>query len=646
MAGELKSSLVTVGFDIDESSLRRTQQAVDKIEKKITDTTQTEAAKREDIAEKDSDKRKRHADDTAKRDRERRSTEFKEIEKHVVRMDALAERVVKIGSVVAGAFVGSQAFGAIANTANAFSRLSMESARSGASPLNINRLVYGLGQMGVDKGEARGQFDAFASYLQHNPGFRGILKGYVKNPNGDTAEIFSQLGNYFNSMPQNVALGTAGKIGIGSEDTVRALEKVAELQKQMGGYDKIAQSVGLDPKKASEDGRAFTAAYDKVAEQLKAAQEKIESDFFRPLTTGLQGLSKLLEANGLKVVSYGKQIQELAVILGVALPVMRLFGLAGPALAGSTAGLLNIFPEVGANMSPEARALAAAKGSATPVPGGDTRSWYERHAPKWAGGKDAPGANPAGGATLGSGRDNSAGGWWTPDRQKHAYDYLKTRGFTDAGATAAVSRMAMVESTRDGPNAANASGHLGIFQADRSRAAQFGNSRDFDAQLKAYADQAYGRDGMGAGKILSTTNDDAEAARGAAVFERAEGWNGRTDNWAGKTLSGMSSVRRNLTGAREVARGQTDAAQDALLRARLQDMAAKIRASGQPLIPTLSSPLGTSPTTNNNTRGDTNFTQHVTVNGVEKPAEVAGAVKATAERGSQDFMRNLSSKTQ
>ena len=52
-------------------------------------------------------------------------------------------------------------------------------------------------------------------------------------------------------------------------------------------------------------------------------------------------------------------------------------------------------------------------------------------------------------------------------------------------------------------------------------------------------------------------------------------------------------------------------------------------------------PLTMSPPKPQSMRGDTShtFTQNVTVQGVQKPDEVANAVKATARRGGQDYLR-------
>ena len=140
------------------------------------------------------------------------------------------------------------------------------------------------------------------------------------------------------------------------------------------------------------------------------------------------------------------------------------------------------------------------------------------------------------------------GGWWTPDRQKQAFDVLTANGVSERGAIALISRWKNVESSNAGPDSINpSSGAYGIEQGLGSRKPR---TNDFIAQLKQAAAETKNREGQGSGRIFDNARDDNEAARGASVHERAEGWNGSTDNFQGATLAGMAEVRRNVERAR------------------------------------------------------------------------------------------------
>ena len=157
------------------------------------------------------------------------------------------------------------------------------------------------------------------------------------------------------------------------------------------------------------------------------------------------------------------------------------------------------------------------------------------------------------------GGDNSGGdpgkthagkrGWWTDERQAHAYDVLtKEGGLTDLGAKALISRWKNVEAT-NGPTDSNnkGGGHIGIAQWGRSRQKETGVTldTDFDGQLHA-AIKELNTTEKKSKEILNNATTAAEAARGAATFERAEGWNGHTDNFQNKTEAGMGGITTSV----------------------------------------------------------------------------------------------------
>lgn len=143
-------------------------------------------------------------------------------------------------------------------------------------------------------------------------------------------------------------------------------------------------------------------------------------------------------------------------------------------------------------------------------------------------------------------------GWWTPERQAHAYQRLRDEaGFTDAGARAAVSRWANVESS-GGPASSNnlGGGHYGIAQWSRSRGRSVWGNPDFDAQL-SLAIKEFNSNEKAAGDLLRKAKTDSDAAVGMSRYERGEGynaWNGM-DYFTGKTYRGMSGINTGAKGS-------------------------------------------------------------------------------------------------
>ncbi len=151
-----------------------------------------------------------------------------------------------------------------------------------------------------------------------------------------------------------------------------------------------------------------------------------------------------------------------------------------------------------------------------------------------------PGSQSNSGGNVGGG-GGGVGGWWTPERQQYAVDYLKNNaGLSDIGAQGLVTRWAAVEAG-GGPGEVNpSSGAAGIGQwlGERKHGFALG---DFDSQLRHAADELVGSE-RSAGDALRRARTKEDAAVGASMYERAEGYDWRTgrDAFVNKTLKNMN----------------------------------------------------------------------------------------------------------
>jgi len=233
-----------------------------------------------------------------------------------------------------------------------------------------------------------------------------------------------------------------------------------------------------------------------------------------------------------------------------------------------------------------------------------------------------------------SGRDRGGSspgtrGWWTADRVSHAIEKLQAGGVSELGAKALVSRWMNVEAT-GGPTAQNAigGGHYGIGQWSRARAGALWGNPDFDAQLDHAVKELHGPEGAALSKLNAAKTAD-EAATGASMFERAEGYNSGTgrDNFTDKTARGIGSIGKG--GGSATTSGQTDPHKPGFdpNAVKFHDYFPK---SG-------GSPSSSNATTNNSHQA------HITINSSSgNPHEIAKAVKDAIDRTSYAMHGNYS----
>ena len=148
----------------------------------------------------------------------------------------------------------------------------------------------------------------------------------------------------------------------------------------------------------------------------------------------------------------------------------------------------------------------------------DTRTTWEKYAPKWLGGKDAPS-----GEQGQFSNQHRAGSFWTPEVMKHVSDRLvKEAGLSPMGAAGLVARWAAIEAGA-GPSAHNASGHQGINQAgpERRPPGYLGMSLDEQLDYIIKTDLPANAAAYAKAKAAKTAWDGAIAG---SMYERAEGY--------------------------------------------------------------------------------------------------------------------------
>jgi len=481
-------------------------------------------------------------------------------------------------SLAYGAMLASVTAG-IRKAASELESLYYAGQRVGGSATGLQALGRTASQLGSSFEEAKSSIEGLADRLRNLPGMEGALNklgietrdraGHMR----DIVAIQQDLARRLNAMPTSLRhvysgffsqneqflraeansswgstyqreRGLAAAIGLTDEDvanatkfntairdlgyTIESISQKASAQFFESYGDQIKQVQGWLQAHSGELIKALTDIGDGILQVAKDVGPMIvKLDEFitgtvgwKTAIEGLAGMLMLRLVPGLTATAAA--ITRLAAI-EIPSWLAALFGipgavtglLAGGALLGSTTGL-------NAGEDERARQMGT-------LPPPDTRNWWQRHAPSWLGGKSAPGEP----------------GWWTPERQSHAVDYLmKNGGLTELGAKALVSRWAFVESN-GGPTSENnvGGGHYGIAQWSHSRGNSIWGNPDLDAQLALVVKELNTTEGL-AKRRLNAARTPEEAALGASSYERAEHYNPLTgrDDFTARTLGGIPKI--------------------------------------------------------------------------------------------------------
>lgn len=578
----LASFLVALGFRVDSASQKAAtksvadyQRAVEQAEKAIEDARWAGAKTEEEVAALSRATNLRLAREALQRAKDTEKAEQEQARKRKESNAALISGLQR--AAIAAAAAATAISYAVAKVAGSFDNLYFQAQRSGTSVQSLNALGYGFSQVGGSAQQASAAVDSFTTKLRNNPGLRQFVKDLGVNESLQGVDKFIATMDALKKQPYEVGVQFAETLGV-SEETFNLYVRQSEALKQYRAeYDATAKRFGLNSEQAAAASTAFQRSLtrlqatagvlaDKLMASLAPAIQGLIDRFQRWVDSNPGALDKVLTDIAKAVVyvaeSIGRFLAEVAgdsgdaflkkwdafveraqrfakTIERIVYGIERLVKLLGLVSASTGTGTV-----LGDGNRTIAALNAISGGTAAPGgPGGadvsaavpDNRRWYEKVLPNGMGGKPAPGRA-------------QIGGWWTPERQQHAIDTLTKGGVSELGAKALVARWSAVEAA-DGPASRNPkSGAWGIGQwLTKDRREPIDGNPDFDAQLQHALKELHGPEGK-ALAALNSAKTAGEAARGASMYERAEGYDGLTglDNFTAKTEAAMGLLGKQV----------------------------------------------------------------------------------------------------
>ena len=167
---------------------------------------------------------------------------------------------VVVGLAVAVEAAASAVAIGVYKFANNLEALYFAAQRTGASATNLRAFSLAMQNFGVTAGESLGSVEALASFLRNNPGGEGLLRSLglqTRDPKSgqlrDTTDMMLEFGRATAKMPFYLANQYASILGI-SERTLLALRN-GDFEAELRRRETQLANVGF--KKATEDAHKF-----------------------------------------------------------------------------------------------------------------------------------------------------------------------------------------------------------------------------------------------------------------------------------------------------------------------------------------------------------------------------------------------------
>ncbi|MGN8092269.1 peptidoglycan DD-metalloendopeptidase family protein [Methylobacterium sp. 22177] len=442
----LKSFSVALGFQVDAGSLNTAKKsiadyeaAVKSAEKRIEDARWAGAKSEQEIAKLTRETNLREAKDALAAAQQREKAEAEQLrkrEQHAKEFSAAWSRMALAATAAATAISY-----AVNRVTQAFDSLGFVSARTGASVQSLNSLGYAFKQVGGSSQQAVSAVEKFAQALRTNDG----LKGYVKSLGIDTTkDMADQLLDTVDALSKHqyqVGSREAGMLGISEEDYQLLTQYAAKVKEYRAEYDATTKALGVNSKEAADASMAFQRSLNRLTATASALGDKLMVSLAPALRNIVDRFQEWIRSNPEKVEHIMDGISKAAIWLAekigafitaitgsdgeafikrwdvfaervervahnverIVSGLVRLIGFV-ERLSGTrtvlgdgsrTADILNRM---------RAEQEGGAIGYATPGTVRDDRSWWQRHAPRSLGGRDAPA--PTGGTPSGSSAGN------------------------------------------------------------------------------------------------------------------------------------------------------------------------------------------------------------------------------------------------
>lgn len=446
MDDTIAAFMVALGFKVDSASQNTAKKAiadyeaaVRAAEKRIEDARWAGAKSEQEIAKLTRETNLKEAKDAlaAAQQREKAEAEqLKKREQHAKEFVSAWNRMALAATAAATAISY-----AVTTVTRSFDNLGFVSQRTGASVQALNSLGYAFKQVGGSTDQAVGAVESFAKALRENSGVKSFVKSLGVDTTKDTAQQLLDTVEKLNKHPYDVAFREAGLAGISEENYNLISRQLAQIKAYRGEYDDMTKSLGVNSKDATDASMAFQRSLNRLQATASALTDKLLVSLAPALKDIVDRFQEWIRSNPEKVERVIESISKAAVWLAekIGALITAITGSDGDAFIKRWDAFAERVERVAHNVERIVSGLVRLVGfverlSGTrtilgdgqrtsdilnrmraeqdggaigyPTPGTvrDDRSWWQRHAPRALGGRDAPA--PSGGTPSGSSAGN------------------------------------------------------------------------------------------------------------------------------------------------------------------------------------------------------------------------------------------------
>lgn len=208
-------------------------------------------------------------------------TDETSLRKFQLSLESVTKKVLSLGAVIAA--TATAVVSGVKIISGEMERLYYASQRTGETVGNIMALRYAAGQIGLTADQAQSSLEGFTRTLRLNPGMNGLLSQLGVTGKGPLQQ-FDSFVQKTKQMQPYIAAAYAQLFGIDPDTLLMLQQGQDERLAAEGAYRRKLASFGIDPEQAAKVGRDFDNAIRRVKDTFNDLWIVIQSRLAPVLT--------------------------------------------------------------------------------------------------------------------------------------------------------------------------------------------------------------------------------------------------------------------------------------------------------------------------------------------------------------------------
>lgn len=205
--------------------------------------------------------------------------------------------VLALGASAAGAALGVAY--AVEKISKQYEDLYYASQRTGASVQGLQAIGFAAQQIGLRAEQGRGAIESFTAALRTNPGIEGLLQRWKVGPGEPQERLLDFIGKlkeFYGPEGYYAAAAQASVAGIDEATFKRMWDNLATAKSELNEYADRVKAAGLNTRALADDSVELQRALNRLWTDLSIGRDKIYGGLIEPSKEAVTWLDKLAQA--------------------------------------------------------------------------------------------------------------------------------------------------------------------------------------------------------------------------------------------------------------------------------------------------------------------------------------------------------------